>query len=140
MTNRQNPKNCNYIIYIKSIIMCILFYYYIVSLPRVRFPTLPQFKNRIRSGKGSTQPREDNWIATWLKSSGSGVRMSTLLDLTERNANHIIPSYCSLQLSCRSLVDRRGSLRSCKPQIKTLIFTCLFLLFLSLSFYCEFQK
>ena len=28
----------------------------------------------------------------------------------ERNANHINPSYCHLPVSCRSLVDRRGSL------------------------------
>ena len=25
----------------------------------------------IRSGTGSTHPREDNWVATWMKSSGS---------------------------------------------------------------------
>ena len=39
-----------------------------------------------------------------------------VLDLTERNANHIIPFYCHLPVSCRSLVDRSGSLESCKPQ------------------------
>ena len=38
-------------------------------------------------------------------------------DLTERNANHIIPSYCCLPVSSRSLVNRCGSLGSCKPQI-----------------------
>ena len=42
---------------------------------------------------------------------------STLIDLMERNANHIIPSYCYLPASCRSLTDRCGSLGSCKPQI-----------------------
>jgi hypothetical protein len=31
--------------------------------------------------------------------------------------HHIIPSYCHLPVSCRSLVDRCGSLGSCKPQI-----------------------
>ena len=45
------------------------------------------------------------------------LRKSTLLDLMERNVNHIIPSYCHLPVSCRSLVDRCGSLGSCKPQI-----------------------
>ena len=40
---------------------------------------------------------------------------ATLIDLTERNANHIIPSYSHLQVSCRSLVDRYGSSRSSKP-------------------------
>ena len=42
---------------------------------------------------------------------------STLLDLTERNANHIIPLCCHLPVSFRSLVDRCGSLGSCKLQI-----------------------
>ena len=41
----------------------------------------------------------------------------TLLYLTERNANHIFPSCCALPVSYRSLVDRCGSLGSCKPQI-----------------------
>ena len=40
------------------------------------------------------------------------------MDLTERNANHIIPLYCYLLVSCRGLVDRCGSPGSCKPQIK----------------------
>ena len=31
------------------------------------------------------------------------LRKWTLLDLTERNANHIIPLYCHLPVSCRSL-------------------------------------
>ena len=37
--------------------------------------------------------------------------------MTERNANHIIPSCCHLPASCRCLLDRCGSLGSCKPQI-----------------------
>ena len=40
-----------------------------------------------------------------------------LLDLTDRNANHINLSCCHLPVSCRSLVDRCGFLGSCKPQI-----------------------
>ena len=43
---------------------------------------------------------------------------STLIDLTKRNNNHITSSYCHWAVSCRSLVDRCGSLGSCKPQIK----------------------
>ena len=31
VTSRQNSKDCNYIIYIKSIIMCNLFYYYMCA-------------------------------------------------------------------------------------------------------------
>jgi hypothetical protein len=37
---------------------------------RVRFPALPEKKSSW-SGTGSTQSREYNWGATWLKSSGS---------------------------------------------------------------------
>jgi hypothetical protein len=33
----------------------------------VRFPALPDFLRGSRSGRGSTQPREDNWGATWKK-------------------------------------------------------------------------
>jgi hypothetical protein len=32
---------------------------------RVRFPVLPDFLRSTGSGTGSTQPREDNWGATW---------------------------------------------------------------------------
>jgi hypothetical protein len=34
---------------------------------RVRFPALPDFLKSRGSGTGSTQPREDNWGATWMK-------------------------------------------------------------------------
>jgi hypothetical protein len=33
----------------------------------VRFPALPDFLRSSGSGTGSTQPREDNWGATWMK-------------------------------------------------------------------------
>jgi hypothetical protein len=36
-----------------------------IQRPRVRFPTLPDFLRSSGSGTGSTQPREDNWGATW---------------------------------------------------------------------------
>ena len=39
------------------------------------------------------------------------LRKSTLIELTERNANHIIPSCCHLPVCCRSPVDRCGSHR-----------------------------
>ena len=63
----------------------------------------------IRFEKGFTQPSEDNWAATWLRSSGS--------DWENRHSNHIIPSYFHLPISCRSLVDRCGSLGSFKPHL-----------------------
>ena len=34
----------------------------------------------------------------------------------EHNANHIIPLYCHLPVSCRSLLDRCGFLGSCKSE------------------------
>jgi hypothetical protein len=39
----------------------------------VRFPVLPNFMRSTESGTGSTQPREDNWGASWTKRSGSGL-------------------------------------------------------------------
>ena len=43
-----------------------------IQRSRVRFPALPDFLSSSGSGTGSTQPREVNWAATWIKSSGSG--------------------------------------------------------------------
>jgi hypothetical protein len=34
---------------------------------RLRFPALPDFLRSSGSGTGSTQPREDNWGATWMQ-------------------------------------------------------------------------
>ena len=43
-----------------------------IQRSRVRFLALPDFMSSSGSGTGSTQPREVNWGATWIKSSGSG--------------------------------------------------------------------
>ena len=43
-----------------------------IQRSRVRFPALPDFLSSSGSGTGSTQPREINWGATWVSSSGSG--------------------------------------------------------------------
>jgi hypothetical protein len=42
-------------------------------------------------------------------------KVDIILDVTERNADRIIPSYCHLPVSRISLVDRCDSLGSCKP-------------------------
>jgi hypothetical protein len=44
-----------------------------INRSRVRFPALQDFVSSSGSGTGFTQPREDNWGATWKKSSGSGL-------------------------------------------------------------------
>jgi hypothetical protein len=44
-----------------------------IQRSHVRFPALPDFLRSSWSGTGPTQPREDNWGATWKKSSGSGL-------------------------------------------------------------------
>ena len=38
-----------------------------IQRSRVRFPTLSDFLSSSGSGTGSTQPREVNWGATWIK-------------------------------------------------------------------------
>ena len=38
-----------------------------IQRSRVRFPALPDFLSSNGSGTGSTQPREINWGATWIK-------------------------------------------------------------------------
>ena len=43
-----------------------------IQRSRVWFPALSDFLSSNESGTGSTQPREVNWGATWIKSSGSG--------------------------------------------------------------------
>ena len=43
-----------------------------IQRSRVRLPALPDFLSSGGSRTGSTQPREVNWGATWIKSSGSG--------------------------------------------------------------------
>jgi hypothetical protein len=45
-----------------------------IQRSRVRFPALPDFLSSSGSETGSTQPRDVNWGATWIKSSGSRSR------------------------------------------------------------------
>jgi hypothetical protein len=44
-----------------------------IQKSRVKFPMIPDFLTRSGSETGSTRPREDNWEATWKKSSGSAL-------------------------------------------------------------------
>jgi hypothetical protein len=59
-----------------------------IQKSRARFPALPDFLRSSGSGTGSTQPREDNWGATSMKSSGSGVENPRLTAVGTRSADH----------------------------------------------------
>ena len=81
---------------------------------RVRSPALPQILKLDYVW---------NWVhpASWGQLVSYLIEKSKLLDLLERNVNRIIPSCCHLTVSCRSLVDRCGSLGNWKTQIYLII-------------------
>jgi O-antigen ligase len=74
-----------FISFLLMMLICLFFYFcpYIfisasgvwlqIQRSRIRFPALPNFLRSSGSGTGSTQPRQDNWGATWKESSGSGL-------------------------------------------------------------------
>ena len=64
-----------------------------IQRSRVRFPALPDFLSSSGSGTGSTQPREVNWGATWIKSSGSGLENRDWTAVGNRCADHVTPLY-----------------------------------------------
>jgi hypothetical protein len=44
-----------------------------IQISRFRVRTLADFLRSSGFGTGCTQPNEDNWVTTWIKSSGSGI-------------------------------------------------------------------
>ena len=64
-----------------------------IQWSRVRFPALPDFLSSSGSGTGFTQPREVNWGATWIKSSGSGPEKQRLTAVGIRCADYVTPLY-----------------------------------------------
>jgi hypothetical protein len=60
-----------------------------IQRSRVRLPALPDFLRSSLSGTMSTQPREDNWGASWMEKS----RKSRLTAVGIRCANHATPLY-----------------------------------------------
>ena len=65
-----------------------------------------------RSWTRYTQPSENNWVVIDREAA----------DLSDRNTNPIIQSYCYQPANCRNPVDRCASLGSCTPQIFTNLF------------------
>jgi hypothetical protein len=63
-----------------------------IQRTRVQFPALPDILRSSRSGTGSTQPREDNWGATWVKRQQLPSRKSRLTVVGTRCADHATPS------------------------------------------------
>jgi hypothetical protein len=55
---------------------------------RVRFPALRDLVRSSGSGTGCTQPRDDNWGATWMESSCSESRKSRITAVWIRCADH----------------------------------------------------
>jgi hypothetical protein len=49
-----------------------------IQRSRVRFPALPHFLSSSGSGMGSTQPRELNWGATWIKKVAAPVQKTEI--------------------------------------------------------------
>ena len=67
------------------------------------------FSGSIGSGTGSTQPREDKWVATWLRSSEIQLRKLKLMFRDKRFANHNVPCTAIWQQPLQSVL----ALRSC---------------------------
>jgi hypothetical protein len=59
-----------------------------IQRPRVQFPSLSDFLRSRGSGTGSTQPREDNWWATWMKKQRLLSRKPRLMAVGIRCDNH----------------------------------------------------
>ena len=65
-----------------------------IQRSRVRFPALPDFLSSSGSGTGSTQPREINWGATWIKKvAAPGLEKQRLTAVGTRCADHVTPLY-----------------------------------------------
>ena len=66
------------------------------------------FSGSIGSGTGSTQPREDNWVATWMRSSEIQLRKMKLRLRDKHFANHKVPYTAIWQQPLQSVLALRG--------------------------------
>ena len=64
-----------------------------IQRSRVRFPALPDFLSSSGSRTGSTQPREVNWGATWIKKCSGPGPENRLTAVGIRCADHVTPFY-----------------------------------------------
>jgi hypothetical protein len=90
-----------------------------VQKSRIRFPALPDFLRSRGSGTRSTQPREDNWGANWVKKKLFRSRKLRLTSVGIRCADlakHLYPRMLPLTLPknfCRSVGLARLGTKSC---------------------------
>ena len=76
---------------------------------RVRFPAiLWNFSGSVGSGTGSTQPREDNWVATWMGSSEILLRKLKWRLRDKLVANHKAPCTAVWQHPLQSVLALWG--------------------------------
>ena len=85
-----------------------------VALTTLSTPTRP-VDNVVIATKGLQDRNTDIIAGTTVENKGKLIL--TLTDLIKRNPNLTVLSYCLSKVSCRDLVNRYGTLGSCKPQI-----------------------
>ena len=66
------------------------------------------FSGSIGSGTGSTQPREDNWVATWMRSSEVRLRKLKSMLSDKCFANYKVPCTAVWQQPLQSVLALRG--------------------------------
>ena len=66
------------------------------------------FSGSIGSGTGSTQPREENWVSTWMRSSEIRLRKLKLRLRNKRFANHKVSCNAIWQKLLQSVLALRG--------------------------------
>jgi hypothetical protein len=96
-----------------------------IQRSRVRFPVLPDCLRSSGSETGSTEPREDNWGATWKDSSSSGLenQNSRPWEFVALTTRHPLSAKFGTNFADKRLsLNRYSSLCGLKP--RSLFFVC----------------